>query len=363
VTSNYSSSTTNLANSKSQSVLSYSPILTTKTANQDLKLLHQKQQNDKKRGIITLHPNPQTLLKIEKLVLYLEGKGRGKSTQTAYTKNLYYLAQRTLDLDNTTTVELAIARFIKKDGHPATNNYKGKLCDCYARYCKFYKIFWEKPIYTPEEHSIQPPSKDICETFIASAKGKLSLEIDTSRQTGLRPCELVGEKGLRVLDIHPDQNTITARSLKGCNPRPPIKIEQSLTNKLLTYITKHQLSTNDIIFPQAPATYGKSFNLFKKRLAKKLENKSIEAIRLYDLRHYYITAKMKKIGNAEIVRQIVGHKRLNTTQKYIHIDPSESQEFIYEQTNDRKRADELSKAEYQYLYTTPDGYMEFRKPK
>ena len=266
-------------------------------------------------------------------------------------------------MDDTITVELAIARFVKKDGHPATNNYKGKLCDCYARYCKFYKIFWEKPIYTPEEHSIQPPSKETCEMFVASAKGKLSLEIDTSRQTGLRPCETVGEKGLKVIDMHPDQNTITARSLKGCNPRPPIKIEPSLTNKIQTYITKHQLQPNDIIFPQLPATYSKSFRLLKKRLAKKLNNPSINSVRLYDLRHYYVTGKIKRINNAEIVRQIVGHKRLNTTQKYIHIDPSESTEWIVESTQDQKRADELLKQDFTYILTTPDGYMKFRKPK
>jgi hypothetical protein len=126
---------------------------------QDIKLLRQKEQIDKKRGIKNPHPNPQTLLKIEKLVLYLEGKGRGKSTQTAYTKNLYYLAQRAFDLDDTTNVELAIARFVKKDGHPATNNYKEKLCDCYATYCKFFKIEGEKPIYTPEPSSISPVTR------------------------------------------------------------------------------------------------------------------------------------------------------------------------------------------------------------
>ena len=112
-------------------------------------------------------------MRIGKLVLYLEGKGRSKSTQVAYEKNLYYLAKRA-DLNNTEEVDLAIARYIKNDGRPASNNYKGKLCDCYARYCKFYKIVWEKPIYTPEDHGIQPPSNEKCEMLVASAKGTLS---------------------------------------------------------------------------------------------------------------------------------------------------------------------------------------------
>jgi hypothetical protein len=115
-------------------------------------------------------------------------------------------------------VDLAIARYIKKDGRVASNNYKGKLCDCYARYCKFYGVDWEKPIYTPEDHGIQLPSNETCEMLVASAKGSLSLKIDLSRQTGLRPIEVQGEKGLRVKDIHFEQNTITSLNTKGCNP-------------------------------------------------------------------------------------------------------------------------------------------------
>jgi hypothetical protein len=38
--------------------------------------------------------NHETLLRIEKLMLYLEGKGRSKNTQIAYEKNPFYLAQR-----------------------------------------------------------------------------------------------------------------------------------------------------------------------------------------------------------------------------------------------------------------------------
>jgi hypothetical protein len=67
--------------------------------------------------------NPETLVRIGKLVLYLEGKGRSKSTQVGYEKNLCYLAQRA-DLNNTEEVDLAIARYVKKDGRPDSNNYK-----------------------------------------------------------------------------------------------------------------------------------------------------------------------------------------------------------------------------------------------
>jgi integrase len=258
---------------------------------------------------------------------------------------------------------LAIARYKKKNGRPATNNYKSKLCDCYATYCKLNKMFWEKPIYTPEPIAIQPPTAEQCSMLIAAAKGSLSLKIDISTQTGLRPIEIQGDKGLRVKDIHFDQRTITALNTKGCNARPPMKISEELTAKLRTYITKHNLQTEDLLFKGNERRYGEKYRRLRNKLANKLCDPSIKSIRLYELRHAYVTKQLRRCQNAEIVRQIVGHKHLNTTQKYMHLLAGNSGEWIVEGTTDKKRAQELLEADFTYQLTTPDGTMLFRKPK
>ena len=343
------------------SVLSYSPTpKLRKLQREDLKRFL---EIEKKRALIRPQIDQETQQRIDKLVLYLKGKGRGESTQQAYEKNLVYLAQRVLDLNDTQAVELAIADYAKTDGHKATNNYKGKLCDCYARYCKFYNIAWEKAIYTPEPHSIQPPSTEKCEVLISSAKMPLSLKIDISVETGLRPIEIVGEKGLHADDIHLDQKTITARSTKGCNPRPPLKISEELSTRLNTYILEKHFQNEDLLFEQTSRKYGECFRIFKKALAKKLNDPSIVPIRLYDLRHYYVTKQLRKTQNCEIVRQIVGHKRLDTTQKYMHLLVGTDGEWIVEGTIDKERAKQLLAADFAYQLTTPDGTMLFRKGK
>jgi hypothetical protein len=51
-----------------------------------------------------------TLLKIEKLLLHLEGKGKSENTRIATCKNLKLLAQRA-NLENPRETELAIARY------------------------------------------------------------------------------------------------------------------------------------------------------------------------------------------------------------------------------------------------------------
>jgi integrase len=199
--------------------------------------------------------------------------------------------------------------------------------------------------------------------LVASAKGDLSIKIDIIQQTGLRPVEIQGEKGLQVCNVHPDHNTITARITKGCNQRPPLSITPELLTRIQTYIRKHDLKNDDILFTGQAKNFGKAFRHFRNRLAKKLNDPTIHNIRLYDLRHYYCTKQLKRTQNTEIVRQLMGHKQLNTTQKYLHLLGYGNAEWIVEGTDDKERAKQLLKEDFQYQLTTPDGTMIFRKPK
>ncbi len=268
---------------------------------------------------------------------------------------------------------MAIARYTCIDPHtrkptkkPASNCYKDKLVHVYSNYLKVHKLKWtddERPVYTVEPRSIQPPSQEKCEMLISYAKGSLSLKIDISTQTGLRPIEVVGEKGIRVKDVHFDQRTITPLSTKGCNARPPLVISEELTERLRTYIHCKQLKAAESLFKMDSKKYGESFRCMRNRFAKKMQDETIKAIRLYDLRHYYVTKQLRKCQNAEIVRQIVGHKNLNTTQKYMHLLAGTSGEWIVEGTTDKERAKQLLTADFTYQLTTPDGTMIFKKPK
>jgi hypothetical protein len=104
-------------------------------------------------------------------------------------------------------------------------------------------------------------------------------------------------------------------------------------------------------------------NLHTRRpLAEKLNDPSLKTIRLYDLRHAYVTNKLCKIQNAEFVGQIVGHKRLDTTQQYFN-HANTNGEWIGEGTSDKERAKELLAADFTYQLTTPDGPILFKKAK
>jgi hypothetical protein len=152
------------------------------------------------RTELLAHALEKAIPRIQTFLLYLERKGKAPNTVLAYRKNLIILARKA-DLQKPTEVERAIATY-KKKNRPATNHYKSKLCDCYARYCKYYKIEWEKPIYTPKLPARPVPTRERTSMFVASAKGELSMKIDIIRQAGYKPIEIQGEKGMPVKDFH-----------------------------------------------------------------------------------------------------------------------------------------------------------------
>jgi integrase len=288
--------------------------------------------------------------------------GKAKRTIAYYRKALKWIAKHA-DLQNPEAVALEIARCKKPDGTDASNSYKAKLATAYNHFCKLNHIQWEKPIYTPEERGIQPPTEEQVKILISGIATPMSIKIQISAETGLRPIEVTGEKGLRVKDFHADQKTITALNTKRCLARPPMKLTEELTTRLQTYIKIHNLQPDDLLFKGKAERYERGFRASRNKLAKKLGNPELKKIRLYDLRHFYVTKQLRRIQNCEIVRQIVGHKKLNTTQKYMHLLAGNSGEWIVEGTTDKERVKQLLAEDFTYQLTTPDGTMMFRKPK
>jgi integrase len=292
----------------------------------------------------------------------MERNGLAETTRRTCEHTLKALAKKA-DLNNPLEIELAIARYLKRNKQPASNGFKKKLCDCYNYYCKHFNIQWKKPSYKYEERSIQPPTNEKILMLISAAHNPLSLKIHVAYETGLRPIEIQSYKGLKVKDFHPDQKTLTSLNTKRCNARPAIPISAELTTRLQTYITQNNLQPEDLLFQNTKQEFSEQFRRFKNRLAKRLNDPTIKSIRLYDLRHAYITKQLRRTQNAEVVRILVGHKTLNTTQKYLHLLGFTHGEWLVAGTTDKERAKQLLAEDFTYQLTTPDGTMMFKKPK
>jgi hypothetical protein len=100
----------------------------------------------------------------------------------------------------------------------------------------------------------------------------------------------------------------------------------------------------------------------RNELAEKLKDPSIRTIRLYDLRHYFCTKKLNDIGNPYTVMVLMGHTKLTTTQRYMHLLNFNDDEWTCVGATTAKEATRLIEAGFQYV-TTIEGIQLFRKRK
>ena len=247
----------------------------------------------------------EQLPSIENFLTHMEGKGRLPKHHNSLQEEPATSSTNNKSQRPPAEVELAIARYKlydrktkKRTNQPASTSYKAKLCDCYAMYCKYYKIEWEKPIYTPEPQALQPPTREKAAMLVSAAKGELSMKIDIIRQTGYRPIEIQGEKGLRAKDFHPDQNTLTNRNTKKCNARPALPTTAELATRLQNFIRENHLQNEYILFKGNARRFGEHYRRFRNTLAEKLQDQTIKTKRLYDLRHFYCTEQLRRSARA-----------------------------------------------------------------
>ncbi len=288
----------------------------------------------------------------------MENDGKRKDTVKFTFKALTFLAKHTA-LTEPEAVKAFIAKLLNKDGEEISNGYKRNLCIAYNKFCKYYKIEWEMPLYKVEEHEINLPTKERIDALIANASTKLSLKLSVSRDAGLRPCELMR---LKVKNFDYETKKVFPTTAKNGSGRAP-KLTENTATRLQEHILRNGLKQEDKIFKGDSDHYGDDYREMRNKLAIKLNDPKIHEIRLYDIRHYFCTRTLKKTGNAYETMKLMGHKKLTTTQNYMHLIEENTGEWIVEQTQDRQRAKELGEQDYTYQFTTPDGYMQFRKAK
>ncbi|MDH5483498.1 MAG: site-specific integrase [Candidatus Bathyarchaeota archaeon] len=280
-----------------------------------------------------------------------------KDNKSNYTINftrkaLGFLGKHT-SLAEPEAVKLFIAELEASDG------YKRNLCIAYNKYAKLYGIKWNMPIYRQPAKNISLPTREKIQMLIASAGQLLSMKLTLSMETGLRPIELTR---LKVKDLDLEHRTVNPTTAKKGNART-IPMSQSLTQKLQEHIRKEHLTPNDLLFEGTDADhYGKQYRQMRNALAEKLKDASIRQIRFYDLRHYFCTKKLHDIGNPYTVMVLMGHTKLETTQRYMHLLNLNDDEWTVDGATTVEQAKKLLEAGFQYQ-TTIEGVQLFRKRK
>jgi integrase len=280
-------------------------------------------------------------------------KSNGKSDYSIQfvDKTLTHLSQHA-DLSNPESVKQFIA---SKD---VSNGYKKNLCLAYDKYCNYYGTKWTMPSYKPQPKAIRVPTKTQIESLIANARPTISLMLTVSKETGLRPIELCN---LKVRDIDFEQRFIYPATAKHGNPRK-LKISTNLKVALQKHINKRNLNPKDQLFNASPYNYGKRYRQMRNNLAEKLSKPELRTIRLYDFRHYFATMLYAKTRDILLVKQKLGHRKIENTLIYTQLINLNDDEWTCRASTSVKESTALIEAGFEYV-TDQDGLRLFRKRK
>jgi integrase len=294
--------------------------------------------------------------KLVEFLWFLKKKGY-KSANERF-RNVRGLLALGADLWNPESVKRVLATD-KKPQEDWTDGYKLQLCYAYTSFCEMEGLTWEMPAYKQEEKLPWIPLEEELDSLISAAGKVLGAYLQGLKDTGTDPGEL---GNLEWNDINSQNRTVNInRPVKGHSPRV-LKVSRafldrvnSLPKKYGQYIWSYQ---------SLRANYQRA----RKSAARRLANPRILQIELRTFRHWKGTMEYHKTKDILHVKQLLGHKRIENTMKYINLEGAifedEPQEFHVKVANNVKEAMELVEVGFDYVTGDyEDGGKIFRKRK
>ncbi|MDH5374953.1 MAG: tyrosine-type recombinase/integrase [Candidatus Bathyarchaeota archaeon] len=290
----------------------------------------------------------ETRNRIINTLLKCKNSGLAESTLKSIASSFRQISQNA-DLNNPESVKAFIANL------KLSNNTKQKHANNYNYYCKANGIKWEKPYYRAERKIPLIPTTENVNKIISASSNKYATIFTILKETGLEGMELAT---IPRNQIDADRGIINAEGCKGHNSRS-CKLKQATADLLRTYLAKYK---GNYPFPRSKIM-GQMWREFRDRLAEKLNDPQLKAIPLRNLRHYYATRLYAKTKDILLVKQRLGHKKLETTMFYTQlIHYNEEEEYTCKAATNIKEATELIENGFQYV-TEMDGLKLFRKRK
>jgi integrase len=287
---------------------------------------------------------PQNRELIINTLIKLNANGKAKATLEETSYRLTRLAEQ-CNLSNPEEVKTTIANMT------TANQDKQNYVNAYARLLTSNEMKWKRPYYKSERRIPTIPTRENLMKIISNAK-KYAPIFKTLMETGLMPYEL---SQVEQRDIDLERGILSARGYKGHTSRT-FKLTQETTAMLKEYFGKYQS------FPES-VYIGKMWRKARNKTAKKLQDVALKTIRLYDLRHYYATTLYAKTRDILLVKQQLGHHKIETTMIYTQlIHFNEEEEYTVKTANNISEASQLIEHGFEYI-TEIDGIKIFRKRK
>jgi len=285
---------------------------------------------------------------------HLKREGASNDTINTYSSLLRKLLKLGADVLNPESVKTILAE------HEFNPNTKACIIAAYTSFANYCGLSWKPPKYKWQTKIPFIPEEKEIDALIAGCSKQIATILQTLKETGMR----IGEATrLKRTDINIERTTITVNEPeKNSNPRI-CKVSAKLISMLQALPKK-----NEKLFGKS-SKQNKTwlFKLQRQRLARKLGNERLLRITFHTLRHWKGTMEYHKTKDPWHVKKILGHKSLRSTEIYINMDQAHFEEsndhFISKAAKTAEEAQQLIEVGFEYVCTTPENYMLFRKRK
>ena len=288
--------------------------------------------------------------KIVEYLWFLKKEGYAESTITRRVNYLKTISKRGGNLLDPESVKLTIAE--QKEWKNITKEH---AVTAYSSFLRMLGITWKQPKYNRvRKLPFIPKEKEVNE-LISGCNRKTCAFLTLLKETGMRSGEAWQ---LLWKDIDNEFRTISVTPEKGSNPRVLPVSNEAIA--MLNGLPK----TSSKVFNGSLRHFRRSFRRQRKKVADKLKNPRINEIKFHTLRHFKATMEYHKTKDILHVKQILGHKSINSTLLYTQLISFKDKDYHVKVAQDVQEACELVKTGFQYVtgeYT--DGGKIFRKPK
>jgi integrase len=285
---------------------------------------------------------------------YMKKQGKfSDATIKTRVKLLRYLSEKSgVDLHDPEAVRTILATNEKW-----SNGYKQNFVSAYDSFAEMLRIPWQPPYYENKKSLPFVPKEKEVDALIVGTTKKVGTCLLALKETGFRIGELWQCKWT---DLDEENFTLKCVAEKHGNPRQ-CKISSRLMSRLLMLP-----KTNQYIFGNTNlGAFRWKYDRQKHALSIKEVNPRLKQVRFHSLRHFKATKEYALTRNILHVKEVLGHRNINSTIVYTHLVPidEDAESYHHATAKDAKEAGELIEQCWQYVVTTPQGIMLFRKAK
>jgi integrase/recombinase XerD len=280
----------------------------------------------------------------------LKKQGFKDTTIRTYHRYLKTLSGRGANLLDPESVKEVIANQKKW-----SENTRALAINAYSKFLEINGGTWKPPKHRKVRTLPFIPLESELDQLISGANKKTATFLQLLKETAMRSGEAWR---LKWTDVNLKNGTITLNKPEKYGKPRMFKVSSTLL-AMLQALPKN----SDFIFYGDLTVFRKTFRKYRLRMATKLKNPRFKKITFHTFRHWKASTEYHKTKDILHIMEMLGHRDIKTTLIYTQLVIFESDEYNSSTAKTTKEAEELVESGFEYICTTPQDVMLFRKRK